>query len=239
MSGLESWPVLAIVGLGALHGLNPAMGWLFAVALGLQEGSARAVWRALPPLALGHAASVALLVAAAALAGAFVPGVALRAVLAGVLIGFGLHRLIRGHRPSGFGGMRVGPRDLFAWSFLMATAHGAGLMVMPFVVGADGAAALAATAHGEHAQHLAQLTGSAEAAATGGALLASVAGGQLAGIAASLLHTFSYLVVAGLLAVVVYEKAGVRLLRTAWINLDLVWAAALIVTGVVVMGQLL
>ena len=130
------WPWLALAGLGALHGVNPGMGWLFAVALGLQEGRARAVWRALPPLALGHALAIALAVAVAAAIGGIIPVAPLRWGVAAVLLGFGLLRL-RFHRHPRYGGMRVGPRQLTIWSFLMATAHGAGLMILPVVLAGE------------------------------------------------------------------------------------------------------
>ncbi len=124
----------AMVLLGAYHGINPGMGWLFAVALGLQQGSARGVWRALPPIALGHALSVGVVLLAAGLAQMVVPMDVLKLVIAAILLGFGGYRLWR-HRHPRFGGMQVGFRDLTVWSFLMASAHGAGFMVLPFVMG--------------------------------------------------------------------------------------------------------
>src|SRR6185312_6987213 len=134
----------AMLFLGAFHGINPGMGWLFAVALAMQQGSARGVWRALPPLALGHAASVGAVLLVAALAQMVVPLAVLRIAVASVLVGFGLYRLWR-HRHPRFGGMQVGFRDLTIWSFLMATAHGAGFMVLPFVMPVP--ATLAAASH--------------------------------------------------------------------------------------------
>jgi hypothetical protein len=229
MSGLELGPILALAGLGALHGLNPAMGWLFAVALGLQEKRGRAVWRALPPLALGHAASVAAVVAVAMLLGEFIPLETLRWAVALVLLGFGVDRLVRGHRHLRYGGMRATRTDLVVWSFLMATAHGAGLMVLPFIVGGPGNAAGAAAAQsaGAHAGHAVHAAGMDVAQA-------GILAGQTAGLVASAIHALSYLLVTGVLAVLVYERLGVKLLRTAWINLDVIWAAALVVTAVAV-----
>lgn len=208
MSGIDTGPLLAIIALGAVHGVNPAMGWLFAVALGLQEKKGRAVWRALPPLALGHAFAVVVIAAAGMLAGRFIPHAALRWLVAAVLLAFGVHKLVRGHRHPRYGGMRVGSRDLTIWSFLMASAHGAGLMVLPFIIGIE-----AGTGHGDHAAH------------------AGMMAGQNATLAAAALHTASYLLVTGVIAVVVYRKLGLRLLRTAWINLDVVWSLALIATA--------
>src|SRR5437867_8148146 len=128
MSGL--WPWLALVGLGAYHGINPGMGWLFAVALGMQEKKRRAVLLALPPIALGHALSIGLIVLLVALARIAVNPLVLRIAAACVLFGFALYRLIRFRHPK-WVGMRVGFRDLTLWSFIMASAHGAGLMLVP------------------------------------------------------------------------------------------------------------
>lgn len=215
-----SLPWAALLALGAVHGVNPAMGWLFAVALGLQEEDRRRVWTALAPLALGHALAVAAAVAAAALLGRLVPLRVLKWAVAATLLAFGVAHLIR-HRHPARGGMRVDWKDLTLWSFLVASAHGAGLMVVPFVLDAtaDGAPGGAGA-------------GAAEDLSSGAPPLAGLPQEPLAGLAATLLHTGAYLLVTGLLAVVVYEKLGLRLLRSAWINLDLLWAGALIATAV-------
>jgi hypothetical protein len=202
----------AMVFLGAYHGINPGMGWLFAVALGLQHGSARGVWRALPPIAAGHALAVGLVLLTVGLAQMVVPPDALNVLVAGLLSSMGLYRLWR-HRHPRFGGMQVGFRDLTAWSFLMASAHGAGLMVLPFVM--QPPTLLSAAGH-EHAHHIVSTSGAAVIAMTFG------------------VHTLSYLIVMTLAAWVVYRKLGLGLLRTAWFNVDRAWAAALVVTGIVV-----
>ena len=209
---------LALAGLGAVHGVNPGMGWLFAVALGLQEGRARAVWRALSPLAVGHALAIGAAVLAALALGRVVPPEALRWIVGGALVTLGGLRVVR-HRHPRYGGMQVGFRELTAWSFLMASAHGAGLMVLPLLVGAaDGAAHPHA-----HTTHL-------MTASLAPALPASPVA---LGLQATVLHTAGYLLVTGLLAVLVYRKLGLRMLRTMWINLDLIWGGALVVTGAV------
>jgi hypothetical protein len=202
-----SWP--ALLALGAGHGINPAMGWLFAVALGLQRESRRAVWAALGPLAAGHAVAIGGTVAAASLAGLMVPLLALRWATAALLIGLGLYRLIRS-RHLNFGGMQVSARELTVWSFLMASAHGAGLMVLPLVLPS---ARPAAPMH-----HLS-------------AGMVDLVRIEWSGVWATAIHTTGYLFVTGLIAVVVYEKVGVRFLRKAWVNLDLIWAIALVITG--------
>ena len=204
----------AMVLLGAYHGINPGMGWLFAVALGMQHGSARGVWRALPPMALGHAASVGIVLMTGALAGLVLPLDVLRVLVALSLTTLGLYRLWR-HRHPRYGGMQVGFRDLTVWSFLMASAHGAGFMVLPFVMPAP--ATPLAAGH-DHAAHLASN--------------ATVAASDAVAIA---IHTLAYLVVMTLTALVVYRKLGLRLLRTAWLNMDWLWAGALFATGVVVL----
>jgi hypothetical protein len=201
----------AMVFLGAYHGINPGMGWLFAVALGMQHGSARGVWRALPPIALGHAVSVAVVLAIAAAARLVVPQAALNLLVAAMLMSMGIYKLWRHRHPRG-GGMQVGFRDLTVWSFLMASAHGAGLMVLPFVM--PTAATVAAVDH-VHAYHV-----------------APVASGAAAAVA---VHTASYFAVMLLAAWVVYRKLGLSLLRQAWFNLDWLWAGALVVAGVVVL----
>jgi hypothetical protein len=205
----------AMLALGAYHGINPGMGWLFAVALGMQQQSARGVWRALPPIALGHALAVGAVVLVATLAGIMVPMFVLKAVTATVLITFGCYRLWR-HRHPRYGGMQVGFRDLTAWSFLMASAHGAGFMVLPWVVLMPGDVSAATDFHASHALHVG-------------------AGAPWEGVLAVGVHTLAYLIVMTLTAWVVYRKLGLAFLRTAWFNLDWLWAGALVVTGAAVL----
>jgi uncharacterized membrane protein len=213
----ENWPWLALVLLGAYHGLNPAMGWLFAVALGLQEQRRGAVLQALPPIALGHAVAILLAVLIVGVAQIVVPLDVLRYVCAGVLILFGLYKLARGKHPR-WVGMRVGFRDLTAWSFLMATAHGAGLMLFPVLLRLSPAEQMqGAHAHGAHALAAGQ-TGSATV---------------LADLTVVGFHTLAMFVVMGAIAVVVYEKLGVMILKRTWFNLDLLWAGALVLAGII------
>ncbi len=240
MTDPQVWPWLALAGLGALHGINPGMGWLFAVALGLQEGKGRAVWRALPPLALGHALAIALAVLVAAAVGGLVPVEPLKWAVAAVLLAFGVYRLVRHSHPR-YGGMKVGPRQLTFWSFLMATAHGAGLMILPIVLaGPDplvgdwlGGAAPALAGLEGHAGAMAGAMTAGGAGHAGHAALAGLPPGLATGAAVAVVHTVGYLAVAAALAWVVFARLGVRILRTAWINLDLIWAGALIATALV------
>lgn len=235
MDDARLWSWLALFLLGAWHGVNPGMGWLFAVALGLQEQKGSAVRRAVWPLALGHGLAIGAAVLLAALAGFILPLGALKWTVAAILVGLGLYRLFRSRHPH-YGGMRVTPRELALWSFLMASAHGAGLMVLPLVLGMT--AGPSASGHTTSPHGLAQASAVvASAGHTGHAghsvmLLSVLPDGQLAGLAATLAHTVGYLVVMGLVAVLVYEKLGLRLLRTLWFNLDLIWAGTLILAGV-------
>ncbi len=213
----EGWPWLTLALLGAYHGLNPAMGWLFAVALGLQERRRGAVLQALPPIAVGHAIAISLAVLVIGVARIMVPLDVLRYVCAGALILFGLYKLARRRHPR-WVGMRVGFRDLTAWSFLMATGHGAGLMLVPVLLRLSSAEqAQGAHAHGTHANHAA-MTSSATV---------------LSDLAVVGLHTLAMFAVMGAVAMVVYEKLGVMILKRTWLNVDLLWAGALVGAGLI------
>lgn len=236
MSGAALAPWVVLLLLGAAHGINPGMGWLFAVALGVQEGERRAVWRALLPLAAGHAAAVAVAVALAMLLGLMVPLDQLRWLVAAALLVMGIAHWSR-HRHPRWGGMRVGARDLAIWSFLMATTHGAGLMALPFAADA-GAVRAPADAHAASVAPLAQAAHTAHGAHAAHAALAAPAGPasvEGAALLATLVHAAGYLLVTGLVAVVVYERLGLRLLRRAWVNVDRIWAGALVATAAVVL----
>ena len=209
----DLWPWLAVFGLGMFHGINPAMGWLFAVALGLQEQKRAAVFRALPPIVLGHALSIGIIIAAVLVARVSLPYRALKIAAAAILFAFGLYRLLRSRHPN-WVGMRVGFGDLTLWSFVMASAHGAGLMLVPFFL--PSAAAGESHHHGAH-----QIHAWAFANLSGPSLL----------VVAIVVHTLGYLIITALVAIVVYEKLGVAILRRAWFNLDLIWMLALMITG--------
>lgn len=214
------WPWLSLAALGAFHGLNPGMGWLFAVALGLQERRLRAVTRALGPIALGHALAIGLAALIAGLAGVVLPQRLLLALGGLLLLGFAFYKVVTRFRHPRWVGMRVNAGQLVAWSFLMATAHGAGLMLIPVVIQMRGDAVPSTLAHVGHASHLDHKERATAAANALGPALAAVG-----------VHSLAMLAVAALVAVVVYQRVGVDILRRAWINLDLVWAAALAVTG--------
>ncbi len=217
----EAWPWLALFGLGAYHGINPGMGWIFAVALGLQERKTRVVLWALLPIALGHALSIGAIAGLVATAQTAMPHGALKVGAAVLLFAFGLYRLIRNRHPS-WVGMRVGFRDLTVWSFVMASAHGAGLMLVPILLRGPGPnAAIYASALGPNF-NVERLCGIEETFFSSPAHLASAIG----------VHTLAHLLTAGFVALLVYEKLGVGILRKAWINLDLIWVIALATTGI-------
>jgi hypothetical protein len=212
----HNWPWLALALLGAYHGLNPAMGWLFALALGLQERRRSAVIRALLPIALGHAVAITVAILTLHFLQHFFPIHILKWGVAVILLTLGVYRLLRASHPRG-AGMRVGGKDLFVWSFLMASAHGAGLMLLPVLM----------------AQPMLGMTH------TMGGMPAVPSSLSAFGIGlAVLIHTTSMLAVAGILALLffeTYEKVGLRLLRHTWLNFDLLWAIALLVAGIVVL----
>jgi hypothetical protein len=221
MNGAWPWVTLAL--LGAYHGLNPAMGWLFAVALGVQQKSRRAVVAALGPIAVGHAIAITLTILLFRFVQNFVSLHILKLAVAVILFATGLYRLIRASHPRG-GGMRVGWKDLFLWSFLMASSHGAGLMLMPVLL----ATPMLGLQNG----------GVSHSTMTHPMLGATPPGPTSLGITvialAVLVHTASLLAVAGLLAILLletYETVGLRVLKNNWVNFDLVWAIALMLAG--------
>ena len=213
------WPWLVLLGLGALHGINPGMGWLFALCLGLQERRRAAVLAALPPIALGHALSVGLVVFVVAALSAEMRPDLLKYVSAAVLIVYGGYRAVRSRHPR-WVGMRVGFRDLTFWSFLMASAHGAGLMLVPVFLAAWSSESRAMAGHPHVAGHEGHLP---------------VMGGSGVLTAAVIVHTLGHLIVAGLVALLFYEKLGLTILKKAWFNIDFAWALALVATGLILL----
>lgn len=214
MSGGLPWGVLGVlVLLGAYHGVNPAMGWLFALSLGLQQRRRAAVLWALTPIALGHAIAIALTLVVIALVQSKIPFGMLKFLIAAILFALGLFRVFRSRHPRG-AGMQVGFRDLAVWSFLMASAHGAGLMLAPVLM----ARPMLGMHHSMNSGEASGLTGIAPS------LL----------VLAVLVHTLGLILVAGATASLFYqfyEKWGLGLLRHTWFNFDLLWAFALIIAG--------
>jgi hypothetical protein len=205
----ELWPWLALAGLGAFHGLNPAMGWLFAVALGLHRRGFAAVLWALPPIAIGHALSIAIIAGAVVATGFLIDAHWLYRAAALLLIGWAAYHQLYGHRHRVRVGMTAGFAGLTLWSFLMATADGAGLMILPVIMPLCIAAS-----------PLRDIEASGSLAIT----LTAVA-----------VHTGAMLAVTALIAVAVYRWIGLAILRSAWLNFDRIWTAALVATGLVLL----
>jgi hypothetical protein len=198
------WPWAALALLGAYHGVNPGMGWLFAVGRGLQERRRQAVLSSLLPIALGHEASIVIVVVAVSLTEQVVPPHLIRLLAALLLLSFGLYKLARPHSHPGGVGMRVGFAGLAGWSFLMSSAHGAGLMLAPVLLGMPVVGAY---------HSLSEISLQAVLAAT--------------------VHVTAMLAVMAVVAVVVYEKVGLGILRRGWFNLDLGWSLVLVGSGAV------
>jgi hypothetical protein len=211
MHGVWPWALMAL--LGAYHGVNPAMGWLFAVALGMQQRDRRAVLRALGPIAVGHECALALVVALVLGLGVITDTSVLHLAAGVALIAFGIFRFLKPRAHFRWTTMRVNRRELTWWSFLMSSAHGAGLMVAPVVLGAGTGAASASSDHALQAVRDGTLSVPASAVAL-------------------VLHVAAMVAVMGVIAVAVYDRYGLAILRRAWVNLDGVWAAAFVGAGV-------
>ena len=209
---MDVLPLVTLALLGAYHGLNPAMGWLFAVGLGMQDRDRRSVLRALPPIAAGHELAIALVAALVVGLGTLGDPRPLHVGAAVALIAFGLFRFWKPRAHPRWTTMRVSRGELTWWSFLMSSAHGAGLMVAPVLLGAGGAEA--AHAHSGHSHdHPVATMGVGE------------------GLLAITVHVGAMLTVMAVVALVVYEKFGLTFLRRAWVNSDQFWAAAFIIAG--------
>ena len=207
MNGI--WPWLALAGLGAFHGVNPAMGWLFAVALGMHRQSRVEVVAALPPIAFGHALSIAAVAGSFVAAGVLFNQRLVQAASGFLLIAWAAYHQLYGHKRRSRVGMQVGRAGLIGWSFLMATAHGAGLMLLPALIPLCAA----------------------------GSPMSEITAAQSAtlALAAVAVHMGAMLVVTATIALVIYDWIGLAILRTAWLNTELVWTAALAGTGVLLL----
>jgi hypothetical protein len=199
-----------VVGSGIFHGANPAMGWLFAAALGLQHGSRKALLWALPPIALGHAASVLLVTTSAVAFGVLAQTAHLRVIMGAMLIGWAAYHHLYGQRHRVRVGMTAGFVGLALWSAAMATMHGAGLMLIPALLPLCGAG-----------------SGAAAGSAAGSFLTSMQSVGQVTAI-----HTMITLLTGAAIALAAYEYLGLGMLRRGWINFDWLWCGALTLTGV-------
>ncbi|HEX6792591.1 MAG TPA: hypothetical protein VF304_01960 [Casimicrobiaceae bacterium] len=208
----------AVAALGAYHGLNPGMGWLLAVSNGLQARRSTAVFGALPPIAIGHFFAMTAALLPFTLFMLYLDRAGeIRVAAAAVLVVFGAFKLLSRRHPRFLA--RIRPSQLALWSFFVATAHGAGLMLVPVVLG------LCTDGSGSHDAHR--------------ALRELARSGLGMTFAAVTVHTASMLLTGGIIAWVVYRYVGLRLLRSAWINVDLLWALLLIVVGVIALAAAL
>lgn len=192
---------LAVVGFGLYHGLNPAMGWPLAVARGIESRHDRAVFATIAPLGAGHFLAMAVvLVPFALLAWVVRWSGAIRVAAGVVVLLFGVYRLIDRRHPRFLA--RVRPTQLALWSFLAATAHGAGLMLVPIALGLCASSTMATSA------------------------------GVVAALGVAAVHTLAMIGAGVMIAWIVYRWIGLRFLRRVWLDLDRVWGASLVATGV-------
>jgi hypothetical protein len=215
------WTWVVVAGLGTFHGLNPAMGWLFAVALGLYRRSRRVVLLSLIPIALGHAMAAACVMAAGLSLSMSVDHHTLNRVCGVTLIGWATWHALRGHRMRSRVGMQAKFVGLTAWSFAMSSAHGAGLMLIPALLPVcDGLSA------GTSTSALSDTAG----------FLAGVGPVVTVAAAALIVHSIAMLLTTGIVSLLVFDRFGVAFLRTKWVNVDLLWTASLVGCGIVQLG---
>ena len=212
----ELW--LMVIALGLYHGLNPGMGWPLAVANGMWAKKDKAVFATLVPLAGGHFLAMAAALLPFTLFLTYLDwSQAIRFAAGGLIAAFGLYKLANRRHPRILA--RLGPKHLTLWSFLTATAHGAGLMLAPVALGLCAGASLSAPSSPVDRGHE--------------AVSELMRFGVETSIAVSTVHTIAMALAGGAMAWIVYRWAGLKLLRSAWLNLEGVWAASLVVTGVV------
>lgn len=201
---------VTVIALGVYHGLNPAMGWPLAVANGLSVRRDAAVFATLVPLGTGHLLAMAVTVLPFAVLAEYLQrGHAIRVAAGALVLLFGVYKLIDRRHPRYLA--RIAPTQLAWWSFVMATAHGAGLMLVPVALGLCAAAG--------------------RGPARGGALDALLRSGTATAIGVTLVHTVAMLLSGASLAWLVYRYLGLQFLRRIWVNVDVLWSASLIAAG--------
>lgn len=211
----STWALwLTVAALGVYHGLNPAMGWPLAVANGLAQKRDRAVFATLLPLGGGHLAAMSVaLLPFAWLAGYVSWSRSIQLAAGGLVLLFGIYRLVRPRHPRALA--RIRPTQLAWWSFWMATAHGAGLMLLPFALGLCQPAPAEGRAAAAHATVMA----------------ASGASNALTALSVAAVHTAAMLLAGLFIAWAVYRYLGLKLLPRIWLNLDAAWAGSLVLAG--------
>lgn len=202
---------LAVVASGLYHGVNPGMGWPLAVSAALMERRSRALLGALWPLALGHLLAILLVILPFALLVALVDWQQQIRIGASLLvIAFGIFRLVDRRHPRALA--RIPPAQLGLWSFAVAIAHGAGLMLVPIYLGLCRAADL-------DAGH-----------AAAGALIDADLG---MAVLVSVVHAVAMIAAGGVFAWLVYRHLGLRAVSRSWFNLEAIWALSLMLVGAV------
>ena len=210
----ELW--LMVIALGAYHGLNPGMGWPLAAANGMSAKNDRAVFETLVPLAGGHMLAMAAALLPFTLVFAYLDWSATIRMFAGALVAaYGVVKLLHRRHPRVLA--RVGPKSLLLWSFLVATAHGAGLMLLPVALGLCAAEPQASAPWPMRREAMTELMRS----------------GLITSLAVAVVHTIAMLAAAGLVAWIVYRWTALGLIRRLWLDHEAVWAASLVLTGAV------
>ncbi|MCC8396146.1 hypothetical protein LJ656_26510 [Paraburkholderia sp. MMS20-SJTR3] len=200
---------LAVLASGLYHGLNPAMGWPLAVSNGLMQRRSQALLTALLYLAAGHALAILLMMLPfALLAGVLAWQREIQIAASVLVIGFGLVLLIRRRHPRMLA--RIPPARLALWSFAVAIAHGAGLMLVPIYLGLCRADRL------DDAHRAAQTL---------------IESGLRTALAVAAVHATAMIAAGGVLAWLVYRYLGLKFVSRSWFNLDAVWALSLILVG--------
>ncbi len=212
MSNVDWTPIslwLAVVASGLYHGVNPGMGWPLAVSAGLMERSSRALVAALWPLMAGHLLAMLVVILPFSLLAVLVQWQRQIQIGASLLvIGFGIFRFVNRRHPRALA--RIPPTQLGLWSFAVAIAHGAGLMLVPIYLGLCRAGDL----DGGHA-------------AAGALINANL---RMA-VLVSFVHSIAMVAAGGVLAWLVYRYLGLKFLSRSWFNLDAAWAVSLVLVG--------
>jgi hypothetical protein len=200
---------LAVVASGLYHGVNPGMGWPLAVSAGLMERSPRALVAALWPLTLGHLLAMFVVMLPFSLLLVLAQWRVQTQICASLLvIAFGIYRLLNRRHPRSL--TRIPPTQLGLWSFAVAVAHGAGLMLVPIYLGLCSAADL-------DSGHVAAAT----------LIKANLAMALLVAV----VHSGTMIAAGGTLAWLVYRYLGLKFVSRSWFNLDAVWALSLVLVG--------
>jgi len=200
---------LAVLASGLYHGVNPGMGWPLAVSAGLMERNSRALLRALWPLTVGHLLAMLLVILPFGLLIALVRWQQPIQIGASLLvIAFGVFRLVNRRHPRALA--RIHPAQLGLWSFAVAIAHGAGLMLVPIYLG------LCRTTDLDRVHHAAGLLINADLGMA---------------VVVSLVHSAAMISAGGILAWIVYRHLGLTFISRSWFNLDAAWAWSLVLVG--------